>query len=75
MRRRRRVITCVPGMVVVAFEHGAILIIGLTILLLTEHSAAPDPFRRPGRVAEAICLVALAVGLGAWAFLHVGNLP
>lgn len=58
-----------------ALEHGAILIIGLIILLLTERAAAPDLFRRPGRLAETICLAGLAVGLGAWAFLHVGNLP
>lgn len=61
-------------MVVMAPEHGAILIVGLTILLLTERAAAPDLFRRQGRLAEAICLAALAVGLGVWAFLHVGSL-
>jgi hypothetical protein len=55
-------------------EHGAILIVGLTILLLTERAAAPYSFRRPGRLAEALCLAALAVVLGAWAFLRVGNL-
>jgi hypothetical protein len=62
-------------MVVMASEHGAILIIGLIILLLTERVAAPDLFQRPGRLAEAICLAGLAVGLGAWAVLHVGNMP
>lgn len=62
-------------MVAMAPEHGAMLIVGLTILLVTERAAAPNPFRRPGRLAEAICLAALAVGLGAWVFLHVGNVP
>jgi hypothetical protein len=58
-----------------ALEHSAILIVGLTILLLTERAAAPNPLRRPRRSAEATCLAVLAVGLSGWAFLHIGDLP
>jgi hypothetical protein len=61
-------------MVVMAPEHGVMLIVGLTILLLTERAAAPCSFRRPGRLAEALCLAALAIALGAWAFQRVGGL-
>jgi hypothetical protein len=51
-----------------ALEHSAILIIGLTIVLLTEHVAAPNLLRRPGRLAEAICLAVLVFGGGRLGF-------
>jgi hypothetical protein len=58
-----------------ALEHSVILVVGLTILLLTEPAPGPNPFRERGRSAEVICLVVIVVGFGVWGLLHVGDLP